>query len=134
MDRGYYSVETISLLICLKIRWPNRITLIRGNHECRTVTQTYGFYNECIKKYGSVTVWNYFTDMFDFLVLGCIIDDLICCIHGGLSPSLHTLDQIKVINRFREIPHEGPMADLVWSDPISNTNALEYQDFGISQR
>lgn len=83
MDRGYYSVETISLLACLKLRYPNRITLLRGNHESRAVTQTYGFYTECIRKYGSIEVWRYFTDMFDFLTLSVIIDDVIFCVHGG---------------------------------------------------
>ncbi|KAJ3111591.1 putative serine/threonine protein phosphatase [Phlyctochytrium bullatum] len=118
VDRGYYSVETITLLTCLKLRYPDRVTLVRGNHESRAVTQTYGFYTECFRKYGSAAVWTAFTDMFDYLVLSVIVDDSIFCVHGGLSPSLHTIDQIKVIDRFREIPHEGPMADLVWSDPL----------------
>ncbi|KAJ3363034.1 putative serine/threonine protein phosphatase [Allomyces javanicus] len=129
VDRGYYSVETISLLACLKLRYPNRIWLLRGNHESRAVTQTYGFYTECMRKYNSANVWRYFTDMFDFLTLSVVIDNVIFCVHGGLSPSLHTLDQIRVIDRFKEIPHDGPMADLVWSDP---DNAIS--DFGISPR
>jgi serine/threonine-protein phosphatase PPG1 len=83
VDRGYYSVETISLLTCLKLRWPDRVTLVRGNHESRAVTQTYGFYTECLRKYGSSNVWSYFTDMFDYLVLSVVIDDAIFCVHGG---------------------------------------------------
>ncbi|RSH77929.1 putative serine/threonine protein phosphatase [Apiotrichum porosum] len=129
VDRGLHSVETISLLTCLKLRYPERIQLIRGNHESRAVTQTYGFYLECTRKYGSPTVWQYFTDMFDFLTLSVVIDDAIFCVHGGLSPSIHHIDQVKVIDRFREIPHEGPMADLVWSDPDP-----EKEDFAISPR
>ncbi|KAI9141219.1 serine/threonine-protein phosphatase PP-X isozyme 2 [Paraphysoderma sedebokerense] len=129
VDRGYYSVETISLLTCLKLRYPDRITLLRGNHESRAVTQTYGFYTECMRKYGSANVWQYFTDMFDFLTLSVVIENSIFCVHGGLSPSVHTLDQIRIIDRFREIPHDGPMADLVWSDPDA-----EKEDFGISPR
>lgn len=117
VDRGLFSVETISLLVCYKLRWPNRVHLIRGNHESRGVTQSYGFYTECHRKYGSASVWHYFTDLFDFLTLSVVINDDIFCVHGGLSPSIHSIDQIKVIDRFREIPHEGPMADLVWSDP-----------------
>ncbi|KAI1795509.1 Metallo-dependent phosphatase-like protein [Ganoderma leucocontextum] len=129
VDRGLFSVETISLLTCLKLRWPDRVQLIRGNHESRAVTQTYGFYTECVRKYGSSHVWTYFTDMFDFLTLSVVIDDKIFCVHGGLSPSIHSIDQIKVVDRFREIPHEGPMADLVWSDPDP-----EKEDFAISPR
>ncbi|KAI8615301.1 Metallo-dependent phosphatase-like protein [Chytriomyces sp. MP71] len=122
VDRGFYSVETILLLVCLKIRWPSRVTLVRGNHESRAVTQTYGFYAECMRKYGSSSVWAFITDFFDYLVLAVVIEDSIFCVHGGLSPSVHTLDQIRMIDRFREIPHEGAMADLVWSDPAPNTH------------
>lgn len=129
VDRGLHSVETISLLTCLKLRYPERVQLIRGNHETRAVTQTYGFYTECVRKYGSPVVWQYFTDMFDFLTLSVVIDDRIFCVHGGLSPSIHSINQIKVIDRFREIPHEGPMADLVWSDPDPDK-----EEFAISPR
>ncbi|KXN72558.1 Metallo-dependent phosphatase [Conidiobolus coronatus NRRL 28638] len=129
VDRGYYSVETIMLLTCLKLRYPNRVQLVRGNHESRTVTQTYGFYSECLRKYGSPSVWVYFTSMFDYLTLSVVINNSIFCVHGGLSPSIHYIDQIKVLDRFREIPHEGPMADLVWSDPDPDK-----EDFAMSPR
>jgi serine/threonine-protein phosphatase PPG1 len=78
-----FSVETISLLVCLKLRYPNRVHLIRGNHESRGVTQSYGFYTECARKYGNANVWHYFTDMFDFLTLSVVIDNQIFCVHGG---------------------------------------------------
>lgn len=129
VDRGMFSVETISLLVCLKLRYPERVHLIRGNHESRGVTQSYGFYTECSRKYGNANVWHYFTDMFDFLTLSVVIDNQIFCVHGGLSPSIHSIDQIKIIDRFREIPHEGPMADLVWSDPDP-----ERDEFSLSPR
>lgn len=129
VDRGLFSVETISLLTCLKLRYPSRVNLIRGNHESRGVTQSYGFYQECVRKYGNANVWHHFTSMFDFLTLTAVIDDKIFCVHGGLSPSIHSIDQIKIIDRFREIPHEGPMADLVWSDPDQ-----EKDEFSISPR
>jgi serine/threonine-protein phosphatase PPG1 len=88
VDRGMFSVETISLLVCLKLRYPHRVHLIRGNHESRGVTQSYGFYTECSRKYGNANVWHYFTDMFDFLTLSVVINDQIFCVHGGkLLPS-----------------------------------------------
>uniref|UniRef100_A0A2M4CWP4 Serine/threonine-protein phosphatase n=1 Tax=Anopheles darlingi TaxID=43151 RepID=A0A2M4CWP4_ANODA len=117
VDRGYYSVETFLLLLALKVRYPDRITLIRGNHESRQITQVYGFYDECIRKYGSVTVWRYCTEIFDYLSLSAIIDGKIFCVHGGLSPSIQYLDQIRSIDRKQEVPHDGPMCDLLWSDP-----------------
>lgn len=91
--------------------------------------QTYGFYAECSRKYPDSNVWQYFTDMFDFLTLSVVIDNDIFCVHGGLSPSIHHIDQIKILDRFREIPHEGAMADLVWSDPDPDK-----EEFAISPR
>ena len=117
VDRGFYSVETFLLLLALKVRYPDRITLIRGNHESRQITQVYGFYDECLRKYGSVNVWRYCTEIFDYLSLSSIIEDKIFCVHGGLSPSINTLDQIRVIDRKQEVPHDGAMCDLMWSDP-----------------
>ena len=128
VDRGYYSVETFLLLLALKVRYPDRITLIRGNHESRQITQVYGFYDECLRKYGSVNVWRYCTEIFDYLSLSAIIEDKIFTVHGGLSPSINTLDQIRVIDRKQEVPHDGAMCDLMWSDPE------ELEGWGLSPR
>lgn len=95
VDRGYYSVETVSLLVALKVRFQTRITILRGNHETRTVTQVYGFYDECLRKYGNASVWKIFTELFDYLPLTAVVEDKIFCLHGGLSPSIDSLDQIR---------------------------------------
>lgn len=118
VDRGYYSVETVSLLLCLKVRYPTRIYLTRGNHESRQTTQTYGFYEECMRKYDNNSeIWKLFTDLFDFLPLTCVVENKIFCLHGGLSPDIDSLDGVKMIDRFQEVPREGTMTDLLWSDP-----------------
>lgn len=239
VDRGFYSLESFLLLLCLKVRYPDRITLIRGNHESRQITTVYGFYDECIRKYGSANVWRYCCEVFDYLALGALIlgastelqpssnvqledstqstlapedaeiesevldsqnrvlsktirgpplRDLeqlpqansanghispdsvhdpsspttdcipsssllaassptlsdsntasqqqqrpraptpplnhppsstgsILCVHGGLSPLIDTVDKIRLLDRKQEVPHEGAMCDLLWSDP-----------------
>lgn len=117
VDRGYHSVETLELLLCLKLKYPNHITLLRGNHESRQISFTYGFYEEIQRKYGNPNPWTYFTEIFDYLAIGALIEGKIFCVHGGLSPSISSIDQIRLLNRKMEIPHDGPFCDLMWSDP-----------------
>lgn len=117
VDRGYYSVETVSLLVCWKVRFPDRVYCLRGNHESRQITQVYGFYDECLRKYGSANVWKLFTDLFDYFPLTAVVENAIFSLHGGLSPSIDSLDHVRALDRVQEVPHEGPMCDLLWSDP-----------------
>ena len=128
VDRGYYSVETVTLLVTLKVRYRDRIFILRGNHESRQITQVYGFYDECLRKYGNANVWKFFTDLFDYFPLTAVVQGAVFCLHGGLSPSIDTLDTIRQLDRAQEVPHEGAMCDLLWSDPD------ERQGWGISPR
>ncbi|KAK3307071.1 serine/threonine-protein phosphatase PP-X isozyme 2 [Chaetomium strumarium] len=215
VDRGFYSLESFLLLLCLKVRYPDRMTLIRGNHESRQITTVYGFYDECLRKYGSANVWRYCCDVFDYLALGAIVlgasntvggqpDDVeieihnsdgqvisrflrqkgadnnrlggkgggtpngtaatangapppasappsltgppgsgasgsssgsignpagaVLCVHGGLSPLIDKVDKIRLLDRKQEVPHEGAMCDLLWSDPD------EIDGWGLSPR
>ena len=88
VDRGYNSVETIEYLLLLKLKYPQYMTLLRGNHESRQITAVYGFHEEIMRKYGSfliignVNTWKYFTDLFDYLPIAAIIDNEVLCIHG----------------------------------------------------
>lgn len=225
VDRGFYSLESFLLLLCLKVRYPDRVTLIRGNHESRQITTVYGFYDECVRKYGSANVWRYCCEVFDYLALGALVlgastevpenkmqvqqydtqgtlpepeGEIECevldangdvrdrllrrqfnfaprqggsrlspgpdrdveeppsspgtspvqpvhipsslykspstttgallCVHGGLSPLIENLDQIRLIDRKQEVPHEGAMCDLLWSDPD------DIEGWGLSPR
>ena len=117
VDRGYNGVEVLELLLALKVKYPEHITLLRGNHESRQICFAYGFYEEITRKYGNANAWEYFTDLFDYLPLAALIEGKIFCVHGGLSPYISTVDQIRLINRKMEIPREGVFCDLMWSDP-----------------
>merc|ERR1712178_439647 len=128
VDRGYNSVECVTLVTLLKVRYPNRICILRGNHESRQITQVYGFYDECLRKYGSANVWKLITDLFDFLPLAALIENQLFCPHAGLSPGLDTISSINSLSRFEEVPHDGPMCDLLWSDPD------ERSGWGVSPR
>ena len=128
VDRGYFGVETLLLLLCLKVRYPARLTLLRGNHESRQTTQTYGFYDECQRKFGHSRVWKCLTEVFDYLPITALVDGQVLALHGGLSPSIDSLDQVRAMDRLQEVPHEGPLCDLLWSDPFDS------QGWGISPR
>merc|ERR1711937_84170 len=78
-------------------------------HESRQITQVYGFYDECLRKYGNANPWKYCTEVFDYLTLSATVENSIFCVHGGLSPEIKLLDQIRTIQRVQEIPHEGPL-------------------------
>mmetsp|Transcript_28469 Transcript_28469/g.52044 ORF Transcript_28469/g.52044 Transcript_28469/m.52044 type:complete len:332 (+) Transcript_28469:79-1074(+) len=117
VDRGFQSVRTVSLVFLLKVCHRERVFLLRGNHESRQITQVYGFFEECMRTYGTPSVWQKFTSVFDYLPLTAAVDSQVFCPHGGLSPDLPSLDEVRQLDRFQEVPHEGPMCDLLWSDP-----------------
>ncbi len=117
VDRGSHGIETFLYLILLKIRYPEKITMLRGNHECRSTTQNYGFYKECAKKFGGINVYNYIADVFDLLPISAVIGERLFVVHGGLSPSLDNISDLDGLDRKMEIQTSGIISDLVWSDP-----------------
>eukprot|EP00792_Barthelona_sp_PAP020_P006519 TRINITY_DN3020_c0_g3_i1.p1 TRINITY_DN3020_c0_g3~~TRINITY_DN3020_c0_g3_i1.p1 ORF type:complete len:303 (-),score=64.74 TRINITY_DN3020_c0_g3_i1:73-981(-) len=119
VDRGRYSMETITLLLVYKAKYPDRIHLLRGNHESRQITQLYGFYEETLKKYGSSLPWRLLMNVFDLFPIACVIDKNVFGVHGGLSPEISMVEQIRTLERVQEIPYDGPFSDLVWSDPMN---------------
>ncbi|KAK1933361.1 Ser/Thr protein phosphatase family protein [Babesia divergens] len=131
VDRGKQSLETICLLLSYKIKYPENFFLLRGNHECASINRIYGFYDECKRRY-SVKLWKAFTDCFNCLPVAAIIDDKIFCMHGGLSPELTTMDQIRQIARPTDVPDTGLLCDLLWSDPDPNTTGWGENDRGVS--
>ena len=118
VDRGSHSVEVILTLLLHKLLRPDGIWLLRGNHETRRISSTYGLYDECQRRYGGVAVWTALTDLFDYLPLTAVIDQRVFAVHGGLSPNLPYVHSIQLLDRIAEIGHDsGPLSDLIWSDP-----------------
>ena len=122
VDRGKQSIETICLLFALKVKYPDTFFLLRGNHESSKQGEDYEFHNECKLRY-SVNIWRIFCDVFNCLPVSAIVNHKIFCVHGGLSPLLRSLDDISTIPRPTEIPDEGLLCDLLWSDPDPTVNS-----------
>ena len=131
VDRGKQSLETICLLLCYKIKYPDKVTLLRGNHESSVTNRIYGFYDECKRRY-NVKLWKSFTELFNFLPVAALIDDKILCMHGGLSPDLKSINNITEIQRPTDIPDTGLLCDLLWSDPDKEATEYDENDRGVS--
>ncbi|CAI9295541.1 unnamed protein product [Lactuca saligna] len=131
VDRGKQSLETICLLLAYKIKYPNNFFLLRGNHECASINRIYGFYDECKRRF-NVKLWKTFSDCFNCLPVAALIDEKILCMHGGLSPDLNNLDQIRNLKRPTDIPDSGLLCDLLWSDPCLDVKGWGMNDRGVS--
>eukprot|EP00531_Pseudo-nitzschia_arenysensis_P007226 CAMPEP_0116118906 /NCGR_PEP_ID=MMETSP0329-20121206/2358_1 /TAXON_ID=697910 /ORGANISM="Pseudo-nitzschia arenysensis, Strain B593" /LENGTH=448 /DNA_ID=CAMNT_0003612573 /DNA_START=349 /DNA_END=1695 /DNA_ORIENTATION=+ len=130
VDRGKQSIETISLLLAYKIQYPENFFILRGNHESAGINRIYGFYDECKRRY-SIRLWKIFSDVFNCLPVAALVDEKILCMHGGLSPELHDLQQIADLQRPCDVPDSGLLCDLLWSDPAPIEGWAE-NDRGVS--
>ena len=131
VDRGKKSLETILLLFCYKLKYPENFFLLRGNHESANVTRVYGFYDEC-KRRCNIKTWKTFVDAFNCLPIAAIVAGKIFCVHGGLSPSLGHMDDIRQIARPTDVPDYGLLNDLLWSDPADMPADWESNERGVS--
>ena len=119
INRGYFSVEVLLLLYSIKINYPKSVILLRGNHECRKMSNYFNFHDEVLFKYDQ-EIFDKFMESFDFLPLSCVVNGKYLAVHGGISPALRSPDDVNNINRFKEIPKTGIFTDIVWADPIES--------------
>ena len=131
VDFGKQSLETICLLLAYKIKYPENFFLLRGNHECASVNRINGFYDECKRRY-NIRLWKTFTDCFNCFPVAAIIDEKLFCCHGGLSPDMQSMEQIRRIMRPTDVPDQGLLCDLLWADPDKETNGWGENDSGVS--
>ncbi|CAI7653928.1 unnamed protein product [Penicillium manginii] len=131
VDRGKQSLETMLLLLCYKLKYPGNFFLLRGNHECANVSRVYGFHDEC-KRRCNLKIWKTFTDVFNCLPIAAIVAEKIFCVHGGLSPILSDMNEIRKLTRPIEVPEHGLLTDLLWSDPANIKDWGPNPDRGVS--
>lgn len=131
VDRGHQSIECICLLLAYKIKYPEKFFLLRGNHESAIINRIYGFYDECKRRY-CIKTWKLFTTCFDSLPPAALIAEKIFCVHGGLSPELKDFQQLRDIVRPMEVPDEGLVCDLLWSDPVRTLVGWAQNERGVS--
>lgn len=119
VDRGSFSIECLLYLYSLKLTYKTLFYMLRGNHECKHLTDYFTFRSECLHKY-SEKVYQESLQSFNALPLAAIMNNQFFCVHGGISPDIKTLDDIRNLDRFREPPTKGLMCDLLWADPIED--------------
>uniref|UniRef100_A0A0E0KGU2 Serine/threonine-protein phosphatase n=1 Tax=Oryza punctata TaxID=4537 RepID=A0A0E0KGU2_ORYPU len=124
VDRGQHSLETMALLLALKVEYPQNVHLIRGNHEAADINALFGFRIECIERMGErdgIWTWHRMNRLFNWLPLAALIEKKIICMHGGIGRSINHVEQIE--NLQRPITMEAGsvvLMDLLWSDPTEN--------------
>ncbi|EAX96289.1 Ser/Thr protein phosphatase, putative [Trichomonas vaginalis G3] len=119
VDRGKQAIDVVALLFAFKIKFPNNFFLLRGNHENWKTNYHYGFLEECILNY-SEKIWKIINEVFRCLPFAAIIDDQIFCVHGGISTSINSLEEIEDIKRPKDVSSHGIIANFLWSDPNAN--------------
>eukprot|EP00347_Sterkiella_histriomuscorum_P020975 403335741 len=126
VDRGIYSLECLMLLFAIKLNFPANFYLLRGNHECRGITEHFTFRQEVLEKF-DVELYDLIMICFDTMPLVAVVNQQYLCMHGGVSPLMKTLESVNEVNRFSEIPLEGLICDIVWADPIDDEIADKYE-------
>lgn len=131
VGRGPNSIETIAYLFALKIKYPNNIWILRGNHETDEISRTDGFFSEfCFRKMEDT--WYSFTETFRWLPISAVVGRRIFCVHGGISPLLTNISQIEALKRPLDLPESGLVTDLLWSDPAEEGDGWQENDRGTS--
>lgn len=126
VDRGEKGVEVLMILFTLKVKFPNYVFLLRGNHESRMATDLYGFRAECLRKYNE-DLYKLICEAFDQMPLAAVVNGHFFVVHGGISPQLTKANDLNKVNRQVEPPPDGMITDLLWSDPTHVNKRVAWQ-------
>ncbi len=132
VDRGVFSLEVYVYLLALKLRHPECVSMLRGNHECRHLTRHFTFRAECASKYGE-DVYEACMASFDALPLAALVNNQFFCVHGGIGPDLKRPEDVDALDRFREVPRSGLFCDLLWADPAKDYASDSCQGFASNR-
>ena len=116
VNRGPMSVETIVTILFCNLLLPNAVHVLRGNHESKMCIHQFGFKAEILRKY-DVEILNKFTDLFDALPVGAVVEDDYFVVHGGLGnvSGESTIAELNQLNRFEELKQDSVIMELLWS-------------------
>ncbi|GMT14614.1 hypothetical protein PFISCL1PPCAC_29103 [Pristionchus fissidentatus] len=130
VDRGAHSIEVICVLFALRLLFKNNVYLLRGNHELAHINKSYGFMEDINVRWASdlpkaKELYRKFNEVFSFLPLAAVVSNKILCMHGGLSPSLNSLDDIRRLERPITTP-KGLAQDILWADPQHGVQGFKH--------
>ncbi|EAX90122.1 Ser/Thr protein phosphatase, putative [Trichomonas vaginalis G3] len=120
VDRGEYGLEVVSLLLALKVKYPDCVYLLRGNHEIERISSFYGFYDEIALKY-SLDLYKKIHYTFNFLPIAAVIQKKAFCVHGGLGPNIPKIEDLIKLNKPEDVSGDNVFVDMLWSDPRDQT-------------
>lgn len=123
IDRGSHQVEVVALIFALKVAFPGRVVLVRGNHEFRVQNTGHnGFREKCNIHFGRLqgpTMFESIHSVFEWLPLSCLIENTVLVVHGGIGDGSWGLRELQSIDRpLIEWDTESLSCDVVWSDPL----------------
>ena len=128
VDRGELGVEVMGYLLALKLKYPEDVTLLRGNHETEEMTSQFNFRSQVLERYDQ-EIYTEFIELFQALPIAAVVNGKFLCVHGGISPRIADLKAINKVDRFREPPDAGVLVDVLWADPFDEPKEARKKDF-----
>eukprot|EP00928_Gymnodinium_smaydae_P074226 TRINITY_DN57295_c0_g1_i1.p1 TRINITY_DN57295_c0_g1~~TRINITY_DN57295_c0_g1_i1.p1 ORF type:complete len:627 (+),score=64.87 TRINITY_DN57295_c0_g1_i1:48-1883(+) len=140
VDRGHHQLEVVILVFALKAVFPDKVVLLRGNHEDPHQNRSMGaagFEQQCNARLGQDVgprAFELFHQAFEQLPMACVVGGKILCVHGGIGEGTWDLDHVRRARRplnHDSIPQDPVLYNMLWSDPIPDDPGAAEDHFGI---